>query len=288
MKNPAAETRPSFLCIGAQKAGTTWLYQILRQHPQLWLPVKEVHYFDILEIPLPKRLKLSLWPTRRRRSLIRSFWNKPQHWKYLAVPLWDDWYFSLFSEANGRLAGDMTPAYSALSEASIERVQQLLPKAKIILMLRDPIERAWSQLRQHWAEGRLDIYRELDVLEVTRRPKFRRRSDCLGILKRWAKYYSPTQIKVAYFDDILRRPRRLADSLFDFLGVAPLTKIRGLKQPSHVGAPLLRPQWITRHLSQLFREELEELALHLGGWPRRWADLNEVRLSTMPGSRRIT
>ena len=38
---------PDFLCIGAQKSGTTWLYHNLKQHPQVWLPpVKELHYFD--------------------------------------------------------------------------------------------------------------------------------------------------------------------------------------------------------------------------------------------------
>src|SRR5689334_15761196 len=43
----AARTGPDFLCVGAQKAGTGWLYEQLRSHPDFWMPpVKELHYFD--------------------------------------------------------------------------------------------------------------------------------------------------------------------------------------------------------------------------------------------------
>src|SRR6478735_11126174 len=45
---------PDFLCIGAPKTGTTWLYKHLSRHPEIWIPpVKELHYFDRL-FPLPK------------------------------------------------------------------------------------------------------------------------------------------------------------------------------------------------------------------------------------------
>ena len=58
-----ARKGPDFLVIGAQRAGTTWLHRVLRQHPSLWLPpVKELHYFDRLET---KRTILD--PKERRR-----------------------------------------------------------------------------------------------------------------------------------------------------------------------------------------------------------------------------
>ena len=47
----AGKSGPDFLIVGAQRAGTTWLHRVLRQHPALWLaPVKELHYFDKPEI----------------------------------------------------------------------------------------------------------------------------------------------------------------------------------------------------------------------------------------------
>ena len=59
---------PDFLIIGAQRAGTTWLHRVLRQHPSLWLaPVKELHYFDKPDTPAPA----SIAKERRRLGLRR-------------------------------------------------------------------------------------------------------------------------------------------------------------------------------------------------------------------------
>ena len=102
---------PDFLGIGAQKAGTTWLYENLRRHPQMYLPnTKEIHYFD--------------W-----------YFYKSIHWyckHFMAV------------EKN-KLKGEITPCYSTLSENKIKLIHKINPQLKIILILRNPIERAWSQ-----------------------------------------------------------------------------------------------------------------------------------------------
>ncbi|MBK7919375.1 MAG: sulfotransferase [Chloroflexi bacterium] len=72
--------KPDFLCIGAQKAGTTWLYQALRQHPQVSMPpIKENHYFDRGKRPYALDLLSKHAPTRRRflrwlRDGLRSGW----------------------------------------------------------------------------------------------------------------------------------------------------------------------------------------------------------------------
>lgn len=69
--------KPNFLCIGAQKSGTTWLYYNLKEHPQIWLPLyKEIHYFD--EIYVNQSLAKSTITRRERNrlSILKDELNK--------------------------------------------------------------------------------------------------------------------------------------------------------------------------------------------------------------------
>ena len=104
----------SFFCIGAQKAGTTWLHEMLRQHPSLCLPTeKELHFWD--------------W--HRRKGL--------------------GWYCRQFpnTKAKGSAKyGECTPCYMTLSESDIAEIKLLFPHAKLIFLARDLIDRAWSAI----------------------------------------------------------------------------------------------------------------------------------------------
>jgi hypothetical protein len=99
---------PDFICVGAQKSGTTWLYAQLRQHPDICMPThKELHYFDKHRITLKQ-------------------------------------YLAIFS--NDRVSGDITPAYLITPTAPAE-IKQVARKAKLFAILRNPAERAFSQYR---------------------------------------------------------------------------------------------------------------------------------------------
>src|SRR3712207_610972 len=135
---------PHFLCIGAQKAGTTWLYANLRAHPSIWLPSeKELHYFDEKRF---RRLRLreklfarddqalrwrrqlgrQLRARRRRRSLAGARWDV----RYFFGHTGDDWYMSLFEPGAGKLTGEITPAYSTLDEDGVAHVRRLAPEIR--------------------------------------------------------------------------------------------------------------------------------------------------------------
>ena len=102
---------PDFLGLGTQKGGTTSLHQLLVQHPQLFLPAgKEVHYFS-------------------------KHWEQPQQW-----------YANHYADARAdQCCGDITPFYLFHPQAP-QRIHSLLPEAKLIVLLRDPVERALSQV----------------------------------------------------------------------------------------------------------------------------------------------
>lgn len=97
---------PSFICLGAQKCGTTWLYLQLQQHPDVYLPKKEFRYFN----------------------------NYMLFSKYL----------SSFQDADNKITGDFTPEYF-VDEKSAVRIKFTVPKAKLFAIIRNPTERAFSQ-----------------------------------------------------------------------------------------------------------------------------------------------
>ena len=108
--------KPNFLVIGAQRAGTTWLYECLREHPEIFLPeTKELHYFDL------------------------------NHEKGY------EWYFQHFEGASEKAIGEITPNYYQYPGA-IEKAHALLPEAKFIFILREPKAKATVMITN--GEGR--------------------------------------------------------------------------------------------------------------------------------------
>ncbi|MFQ5625609.1 MAG: sulfotransferase, partial [Methyloligellaceae bacterium] len=146
-----------FVCIGAQKAGTTWLARVLSRHDQVFVtPVKEIHYFDHIA-----GLTNQLNP-RKRRSRYRKYhqrmWTQWHKWReyraqapwyraYMRAGLDDAWYASLFGARGGKkVAGEATPEYALIGETGLGHIKRLAPDARIIYIMRDPVTRAWSQL----------------------------------------------------------------------------------------------------------------------------------------------
>ena len=126
---------PRFLGIGAQKAGTTWLYENLRRHPALWLPpVKELHYLDQKPPHLSKRLFGKATPMRTAREHLRAQLlafargrgdRRELAWaaRYCLLPRSDAWYRSLFPEDGERMPGEICPGYARLDAEAVGLVQ---------------------------------------------------------------------------------------------------------------------------------------------------------------------
>ena len=113
---PVPGAGPDFICIGAQKAGTTWLYWQLSAHPDFWMPPrKEIHYFN----ERGNRPIKTWWRTRDERDLL--FQEKLQS---LSAQFWLDLtnYGQLFAAKESLLSGDITPAYSMLPDEIIAMV----------------------------------------------------------------------------------------------------------------------------------------------------------------------
>jgi hypothetical protein len=126
---------PDFFVIGAPKAGTTALHAALARHPQLYLsPVKEPKFF-LCEGPPP-----SQGGPGDAHSYREWIWRP------------DD-YERLFDAAPaGTLQGESTPFYLSDPRA-LDRIRQTVPEARLIAILRDPVDRAYSNWAHLWADG---------------------------------------------------------------------------------------------------------------------------------------
>ena len=119
-------------------------------------PKKELHYFDRSDrYPSPKLPEKSFANGIRRKyyylkELLRGKNRQDRGWayRYMSGSYNDKWYESLFDLAkNGNKCGEITPAYSMLDIGDIRKIYDLVPRAKIIFLMRDPLERAWSQFK---------------------------------------------------------------------------------------------------------------------------------------------
>src|SRR5437667_6538744 len=153
---------PDFLCIGAHKAGSTWLYQQLDSHPDFWMPpVKELHYFDQLS-----RAQRSA-PPRCKDERDRLFLERL---KSLSVePSMDlENYARLFEPKGLLLSGDISPNYSTLSSKVVRRIVGYFPNLKVIFLARDPVERVCSHLSMDVRSRQIEPFDVTDIDAVHR------------------------------------------------------------------------------------------------------------------------
>lgn len=202
-----ARPLPDFLVIGAQKAGTTALYAYLRWHPGIAGPSwKEVSFFD-------------------------------RHW-WRGVA----WYRGQFPmRSRGRLVGEASPSY-LFHPLAPERVRAVVPRAKLIVLLRNPVDRAYSQYQHEVALGREPLTFE-DALAAedgrTRGEAERIVADPRAFssawwdhtyvargryaeqLERWLAVFDREQLLVVRSEDLGERPAETYAAVLRFLGAAP-------------------------------------------------------------------
>ncbi len=159
---------PDFICIGAQRAGTTWLFEQIRNHPDVFMRTKELDYFV---------------SDRNLES-----------------------YSQQFSGLAGRLCGDMSPNYGA-KVGLARRIHDLCPSAQIVYLLRDPVARAFSQWKMARRLGNIpaDVPFSRAFAEDMRR--VRTKGEYFNFIREYTQYYPlGSRFKILWFDDIKKRP----------------------------------------------------------------------------------
>lgn len=268
------DARPDFLCVGAQKAGTSWLYRQLELHPDFWMPpVKELHYLDNLN-----RTKRR-WPPRSKDERDACFLESIKDLSMRSHIDLDN-YGRLFRHKGPLLSGDISPAYSTLTDEIIERVADHFPNLKVVFLARDPVERAWSQLSMGVRLGTINKFDATDPEEVIcnlLNPSVLVRSHPSKIVARWKRYVRPENFRIYFFDDLKENPTELRRSILGFLGAEPDKRSGGLKPHDNndAGRDKLRLTAKVRdRMARFFEHELKACASELGGraksWPTRY------------------
>ncbi len=221
-----------FISGGVSKSGTTWLYKMLQQHPEVKMPImKEIRYFTIQDtmgkITLWQKLFSKHWAILAERNKIKNsikysgVLNKLRWVKYFLSPWNDSWYRSLFSK--DKCSGDLTPSYAMLSEKTIQSIKKMNSNTKIIIGLRNPIDRTWSHIKMRLthSEGKKSI-REVDESLIEQwiyNPYYFESNNYSAILNKWKKYFDNEQILIYYYDELKERPQQLFNKICDFLEI---------------------------------------------------------------------
>ena len=230
---------PRFLCIGATKAGTTWLNDQLDQHPGVLMPaIKELHYFDALHVPghrewtaktVTAALKEALQEARSPRDGSESDKARVRHIrKILDTEIFsDEWYRRCFTRPGNKhmVAGEITPAYAELPDEGITHVLSLLPSVRIIYLIREPLSRAMSHLRMS-AFRRKTPATEKDLRElIDSEHHILSRGRYELYLPRWRRFVPQDRLLVLPFGHIKSQPEVLIAQVTDFIGVDRLAQL---------------------------------------------------------------
>lgn len=239
---------PDFLGLGAQKGGTTTLQRLLEEHPGAFLPhAKELHFFS------------------------------------LHYALGEDWYRQHFAVAGtGKRIGEITPYYM-FHPAVPGRIHALLPRARLVVLLRDPVERALSQYFHSRRLG-LELLELEDALEAE--PKrlagaevllsaadgrhrshqehsYLSRSRYEEQLLRFEKHFDAEQLLVLRSEDLFEHPVEVWSRLLDFLELEawPLPPLHQAANAGQGEAAGVSP-WLRLRLKRQLETTYEWVANH--------------------------
>lgn len=285
---PPVSPGPHFLGIGAQRAGTTWLYTNLSAQPGIWMPpVKELHYFDEKARREPRSLARRTFgkleaDARWRRQLANQWrsWRRqgrrPTRWelRYLLGRPSDDWYLSLFRRGDRRVTGEITPNYMNLPRPDVGRAFRLVPEARIILMVRNPIERAWSGAMMAVGDDSTAEARD-QARAIIEAERSRRLTDYLRALEDWSAWFPAEHIYVGFMEDVMRHPEALLSDICRFVGLPSAEVVHSAGKVIHRGSVSTMPAALAARLAEIYAPPAADLAARLGGYAGFWSFCTE-------------
>ena len=206
----------------------------MRKHPQLYLPeTKEIHFFD--------------W--------------------YFYKSL--NWYCKHFKDAKViQIKGEVTPGYSIISEKKIRFIKKINSNLKIILLLRNPIERAWSHAIMNLStipKREINTISDEEFIAHFNHPRSKERGDYPKIISKWKKNFPNEQFFIRSYNDIKENPEKLLNEVFNFLEVNEITNWDEYPVKKKV-LPISRksekkeiPLNLKNYLKKLYRNDIEKL-----------------------------
>lgn len=173
--------KPDFLYIGIARAGSTWIFEMLRQHPEIFVPpAKDIYFFD----------------------------------RYFDKGL--DWYFSHFKQAGAAKAvGELSHDYY-FSGNALKRIAETLPEVRLICCLREPVGRLVSG----YVYNRTTALRSgVSLANYAAQEEIATQLEYHDHLKRYVDHFGRDQVLVLFFEDMVEAPETFMRTIYRFLGV---------------------------------------------------------------------
>jgi len=170
--------KPNFLIIGCQKSGTTALVKYLKQHPDIYMPDQEIHYFD------------------------------QKH------DLGDRWYCSHFTNCKEKMVGEKSPAYCYFKNIP-QMIAELNPNCKIIICVREPVARAYSEYKMLVLNG----VEKREWENAYKHKHYLSRGHYAEQIKNVYKYFDKNQVMVIKSEELYHFRLPITQQVFQFLGV---------------------------------------------------------------------
>jgi Sulfotransferase domain len=260
MRNTRKLSLPDFLGIGIDKAGTTWLYEVLDKHPEVFVSrQKELNYFD-------------------RDIATKSL----------------ELYADNFKDGANKVKGEITPGYAYIPVERIRFIHAIMPNVRLIFLMRNPVEQQWSfAVHQLIRIAGVDIADESKFFEFFKKTAFYKLGGYTGILTKWLSVFPAEQLYVGFYDNIRNEPKMLLCQVFKHIGVScevdwaslPYNKVivppagaeydgldrgRGVIAPQHKSSASFMPDRYRLFLQDLYRDEIIKLHDRFGekvaGW----------------------
>lgn len=225
--------KPDFICIGAQKAGTQWLYDQVLAHPDGWMPpIKEVKFFKSGAYNRTERLAKRRLNTYLKQSYLDKI-DDPKGIEFLRRIVFESYkiqqnpckfYRRLFQVADDCITGDTSPQYSVLNDNEIASATRCAQRTKFMFIIREPISRLWSQACMHVRLGRGNeslIYDLEEFRAFCNSDSVRQLSFQSNVIKKWRRHLGLDRFKVFVMDDLLEVPELFRGDVFRYIGLDP-------------------------------------------------------------------
>lgn len=229
---------PNFLYIGPDKAGSSWLHDVLIEHPQIFMtPAKDLYFFD-------------------------RYYDKGV-----------DWYAAHFARATAqhRVIGEVCQDYLFHPHAA-ERIATVLGRARFMVTLRDPVDRAFSSYLYMLKMGQQP---GTFARALRSRPELIDHGRYGSGLERFIDRFGAESIYVAAFDDLVADPRRFIIDLLGWLEVEPMELTEALLE-ARLPASQARAAWVSRTVRRVADWTRERDGAELVGRVKRAALVQQV------------
>ena len=266
--------KPDLVCIGAQKAATSWFYKVMGARSDTWVPpFKEVHFFDHKFCPenrkwarngLAKGLAKAEARHRKNQKTVNEEYIAYLHALGESPVFNGTWYKKIFSRAPLRMQClDVTPEYSTLPEEGVEFVAKFLRDARFVYIIRDPVERAKTQLRMNLARRNFVPKNERAWLRVTREEAIENRGDYQAYVPRWKARFDDRRLLFLPYGDVSKDPQGVMRKVEAFANLERENPW-GLNAVVHKTDPLPLPDYVSEDLETRLGPQREFLRNEFG------------------------